>query len=85
AAPDLVDISVTPDLAKDGKGRLGVGLYPNSYIERLKSAWLTSTVVGGLTALFTNFGKVAGQLSGPVAIVAAGSQIAKTDAAGLFQ
>ncbi|GFH17920.1 putative zinc metalloprotease, partial [Haematococcus lacustris] len=46
---------------------------------------LTSTVVGGLTALFTNFGKVAGQLSGPVAIVAAGSQIAKTDAAGLFQ
>ncbi|KAJ9519928.1 hypothetical protein QJQ45_014661, partial [Haematococcus lacustris] len=69
AAPDLVDISVTPDLAKDGKGPTG----------------LTSTVVGGLTALFTNFGKVAGQLSGPVAIVAAGSQIAKTDAAGLFQ
>jgi hypothetical protein len=42
-------------------------------------------VLDGLVKIFTNFSKVAGQLSGPVAIVAAGTEIAKTDAAGLFQ
>lgn len=46
---------------------------------------LSSTVLGGLKSIVTNFLGVAGQLSGPVAIVAAGSEIAKTDSAGLFQ
>jgi hypothetical protein len=46
---------------------------------------LSTTVLNGLKAIFTNFTGVAGQLSGPVAIVAAGSEIAKTDSAGLFQ
>lgn len=42
-------------------------------------------VANGLTQIVTNFGKMAGQLSGPVAIVAAGSEIARVDSAGLFQ
>jgi hypothetical protein len=46
---------------------------------------LSTTVLNGLKAILTNFTGVAGQLSGPVAIVAAGSEIAKTDSAGLFQ
>ena len=46
---------------------------------------LGSIVTGGLLSIVTNFSKVAGQLSGPVAIVAAGSEIAKSDSAGLFQ
>ena len=46
---------------------------------------LGGLVTGGLVNIVTNFSKVAGQLSGPVAIVAAGSEIARTDTAGLFQ
>ncbi len=46
---------------------------------------LLSTVTSGLSQIVTNFNKMAGQLSGPIAIVAAGSEIARTDAAGLFQ
>lgn len=42
-------------------------------------------MLGGLKSIATNFMGVASQLSGPVAIVAAGSEIAKTDSAGLFQ
>ena len=46
---------------------------------------LGSTVVNGIYSIVTNFGAMSGQLSGPVAVVAAGSKIARTDAAGLFQ
>lgn len=46
---------------------------------------LLSTVLGGLQSIVTNFLGVASQLSGPVAIVAAGSEIARSDSAGLYQ
>jgi RIP metalloprotease RseP len=51
------------------------------------SEWarLASTVARGLSQLFTNFGASAGQLAGPIAIVAQGSEIARADSAGLFQ
>ena len=39
----------------------------------------------GLSNVVTNFLGLAGQLSGRVAIVAVGSEVAKTDSAGLFQ
>ncbi len=32
-------------------------------------------MLGGLQKIFTNFGAMSGQLSGPVAIVAAGSEV----------
>ena len=46
---------------------------------------LGGLVTDGLFQLITNFSNVAGTLSGPVAIVATGSDIMKTDAAGFFQ
>lgn len=46
---------------------------------------LSSTVVGGLQKIVTNFSQASQQLSGPVAIVASGAEIVRTDAAGLFQ
>ena len=39
----------------------------------------------GLSGLFTNFSKAASQMTGPVAIVAAGSDIVQKDPAGIFQ
>jgi len=97
-APPLV-IDVVPEAGKDGRGRIGVSLTPNSYINHVRGASpreaftiagnefvrLASTVLTGLKTIVTNFGSVAGQVSGPVAIVAAGADIARTDAAGLFQ
>lgn len=46
---------------------------------------LSGTVVGGLQKIFTNFSQMSSQLSGPVAIVASGAEIVRTDSAGLFQ
>lgn len=46
---------------------------------------LSTTVTSGITQIFTKFSQSAGQLSGPIAIVAAGADIAKADAAGLYQ
>ncbi len=46
---------------------------------------LASTVYNGLRSIFTNFSTASQTLSGPVAIVAAGSEIARADVAGLFQ
>lgn len=43
---------------------------------------ISGVVLGGLKSIFTNFAGVADQLSGPVAIVAKGSEIARTDSAG---
>lgn len=39
----------------------------------------------GLQQIFTNFSKTAEGVSGPVAIVAVGSEIARSDLSGLFQ
>ena len=45
---------------------------------------ISGIVLGGLVSIVTNFAGVANQISGPVAIVAKGSEIARTDSAGLF-
>ena len=42
-------------------------------------------VLAGLQQIVTNFQKTAEGVSGPVAIVAVGSQIARSDLSGLFQ
>lgn len=39
----------------------------------------------GLTQIFTNFSKTAESVSGPVAIVAVGAEVARADISGLFQ
>jgi hypothetical protein len=45
-------------------------------------ARVSGAVLAGFKAIATNFAGVAGQISGPVAIVAKGSEIARTDSAG---
>lgn len=96
---DVITLPCVPTPGDDGTGRIGVQLSTNGYLRHVKASslaegWrmasdefarLASTVTNGLKQIITNFSKVAGQVSGPVAIVAAGSEIARTDSAGLFQ
>ncbi len=46
---------------------------------------LTGVVTHGLSEIFFNFSNTVDQISGPVAIVAVGAQVARGDPAGLFQ
>jgi len=94
-----VDVSVVPDRASDGGGRIGVQLASNVdvttrpardiqevfSIANSEFRRLSGTVIGGLKQIFLNFGAVSSQLSGPVAIVAVGAEVARSDIAGLFQ
>lgn len=97
--PDSLSLDAVPAPGRDGAGAIGVSLVSHTYISHTHPRDLTDalrmtgaefrrlagTVLGGLATIVTNFGAAAGQLSGPVAIVAAGSEIARTDAAGLYQ
>lgn len=46
---------------------------------------LTSLVLDSFFQLVTNFGDQMGQLSGPVAVLTMGAEVARGDPAGLFQ
>jgi membrane-associated protease RseP (regulator of RpoE activity) len=92
-------IKVTPELGQDGKGKIGVQLAPNAEVVRNRARNLVEAFSSGaeefqriviLTAqgfgqLISNFSETAEQVSGPVAIVAIGANIARSDAANLFQ
>ncbi|MGB3266540.1 MAG: RIP metalloprotease RseP, partial [Microcoleus sp.] len=91
-------VTVTPEKSPDGKGRIGVQLTSNGTVVRDRAGILDAftqaatefqrivvLTVEGFGQLVTNFGQTAKQLSGPVAIVAAGAGIARADAANLFQ
>lgn len=96
---ETLSAPVVPVTGRDGRGAIGVSLSTNSYIKHTKADSLlgvltmtvsefnriTGIVLGGLKSIFTNFAGMASQISGPVAIVAKGSEIARTDSAGLFQ
>lgn len=93
-----LDLTVVPDKASDGGGRIGVQLGSNVTVVRRKAQSigeatqyasqefmrLTSTVTDGLKEIVFNFSNTADQVSGPVAIIAVGSEIAQKDKAGLF-
>jgi len=97
--PDVLNIEITPDLAYDGAGKIGVQLSTNASLHRVKAnnlgeavskasaefMRLTTTVTEGLKQVFFNFAQTADKLSGPVAIVAVGAEVARSDIAGLFQ
>ena len=97
--PDLLSLHLFPDTASDGSGRIGVQLTPNSSATRVVAqnlgeatvlastefSRLLFTVWDGLLHLVTNFSQTAERVSGPVAIVAVGAEVARSDAAGLFQ
>ncbi|KAG2439937.1 hypothetical protein HXX76_004056 [Chlamydomonas incerta] len=96
---EVLQLRVTPDAGSDGSGRIGVQLTSNTYIRHTYAQGpgevlamtssefnrLAGTVLNGLKQIVTNFGAMSGQLSGPVAIVAAGSEVLRADSAGLFQ
>ncbi|AFZ11202.1 YUP8H12 protein [Crinalium epipsammum PCC 9333] len=95
----IVNLKVTPELGKDGKGQIGVRLSPNGKVVRkpvggIVQAFTTGAeefqritvlTAQGLGQLVSNFGETADQIAGPVKIVEIGANIAKNDAASLFQ
>ncbi|KAJ3687338.1 hypothetical protein LUZ61_016502 [Rhynchospora tenuis] len=96
---DPLDLKIIPDLSPDGTGRIGVQLSPNFRVTRLKAknlaeatnfasrefVELTGSVFEGLKQTFLNFSQSAEKVSGPVAIIAVGAEVAKSSADGLFQ
>ena len=86
-------------LSPAGDGRIGVQLATHATVRRVVATdlgsaaaaagreyrRLASAVVGGLVGLVSNFGEAAKAVAGPVAIVAAGAEVARADVGGLFQ
>ncbi|XP_057954684.1 probable membrane metalloprotease ARASP2, chloroplastic [Malania oleifera] len=93
------EIGVTPDENMDGTGRIGVQLSPNVKISRVRPRdilealnyagrefWgLSSNVLDGLKQTFVNFSQSASKVSGPVAIIAVGAEVARSNIDGLYQ
>ncbi len=95
---EQLPVTVTPTLGSDGKGRIGVQLFPNGMpiyrrphhpIELFTLAAtefqnIIEQIIQGLGLLITHFRDTAGQVSGPVKIVEMGANIAQADALSLF-
>ena len=94
-----LQLSVTPELGADGKGKIGVQLAPNGELFRKKAGnvlealmsgaeelqRVTLMIFQGFGQLISNFGETAKQVSGPIAIVAMGANIARSDITNLLQ
>ena len=94
-----LSIKLRPEAGQDGKGKIGVQLAPNGQLIRKRAGNLFQVfssaadeyqriivlTAQGFGQLISNFGETAEQVSGPVAIVAIGADIARSDAANLFQ
>ncbi|XP_057507621.1 probable membrane metalloprotease ARASP2, chloroplastic [Actinidia eriantha] len=93
------DIGVTPDENSDGSGRIGVQLSPNIKLSKVSPKnlidvfsysgreflGLSSNVLDSLKQTFLNFSQSASKVSGPVAIIAVGAEVAKSNIDGLYQ
>lgn len=94
-----LDFKVTPDENSDGTGKIGVQLSPNVIITKVKPEnlyqavkfagkefWgLTYNVLDSLKQTFANFSQSAEKVSGPVAIIAVGAEVARANIDGLYQ
>lgn len=92
-------VPISPERDDSGKGIIGVQLAPHGTLirhraESIPAAFgegavefqrITVLTVQGFGQLIRNFGETAEQVSGPVAIVAIGANIAKSDAGNLFR
>lgn len=92
-------LKVIPEPGIDGKGKIGVQLSPNGEEVRKRAGSLlevfsrgaeeyqriTVLTLEGFGQLLSNFGETAEQVSGPVAIVAIGADIARSNAVNLLQ
>jgi membrane-associated protease RseP (regulator of RpoE activity) len=93
------ETKLTPTRNAEGKGQIGVQLAPNGKVVRHRMSnffqvfsqaaeefqKITVLTVQGFGQLISNFQETADKVSGPVAIVAIGADIARTDATNLFQ
>ncbi|KDP22722.1 hypothetical protein JCGZ_01824 [Jatropha curcas] len=93
------DIGVTPDENFDGTGKIGVQLSPNMKVTKIMAKnvieainftgkeflGLSSNVLDSLKQTFLNFSESASKVSGPVAIIAVGAEVARSNIDGLFQ
>jgi membrane-associated protease RseP (regulator of RpoE activity) len=92
-------LSVTPQLSPNNEPLIGVRLAPNAKLNRVKTLSpvkllsaastefqnLLLLTVSGFGQLISNFQNAASQVSGPVAIVKIGADIARTDISRLLQ
>jgi membrane-associated protease RseP (regulator of RpoE activity) len=92
-------VTVTPQVNEQGKALIGVQLAPRATLVRQHTLnpvailgagarefeRLTALTVQGFVQLFSHFEEAAKQVSGPVAIVAMGADIAKADTLRLLQ
>ncbi|MBD2311979.1 RIP metalloprotease RseP [Desertifilum sp. FACHB-1129] len=93
-----LSVQVIPEAGADGKGRIGVQLFPNGTpiyrrpsnpfeVLGLAADRFQNIVVRtaqGFAQLVTNFQSVAGQVGGPVRIVEEGAKFAQNDSANLL-
>ncbi|KAK9664130.1 hypothetical protein RND81_14G021100 [Saponaria officinalis] len=98
-AGQQVEIGVTPDENSDGTGKIGVQLSPNVIFKKIKPKnigeaisftgsefWgLSTNVIDSLKQTFLNFSQTADKVSGPVAIIAVGAEVARSNIDGLYQ
>ncbi|XP_077219511.1 putative membrane metalloprotease ARASP2, chloroplastic [Tasmannia lanceolata] len=94
-----LEIYVRPDENSDKTGRIGVQLSPNLKISKVraknlveavsyagKEFWgLSYSVLDSLRQTFLNFSQSASKVSGPVAIIAVGAEVARSSTDGLYQ
>lgn len=94
-----IPISVTPEVGLDGKGVIGLQLTSNSSTYRARASnffqatvlasnelsRMCTSLLSALKKLVTNFEAAKGDVSGPLAVMAVGAEVAKVDASQLFQ
>jgi membrane-associated protease RseP (regulator of RpoE activity) len=94
-----ISLVVTPELGKEGAGRIGVMLAANGEVIQRRAnnifqafglaekefQRLASLTSKGFGQLITNFKETSTQVAGPVAIVAVGAQLAQDNLANLLQ
>ncbi len=94
-----LEVTITPALGADGNGIIGVQLQQNGdIIRRRPNSWaepfqkgseafenMVVNTVKGFGQLLGHFQETSSQVAGPVKIVQIGAELAKSDAASLFQ
>ncbi|KAF3582997.1 hypothetical protein DY000_02035048 [Brassica cretica] len=91
----------TPDNNFDGTGKIGVQMSPNVRMTKVRprnipetfrfagkkfmGLYSISNVLYGLKQTFFNFSHTASQVSGPVAFIAVGAEVARSNIDGLYQ
>lgn len=96
---ERLNLKITPELQADGTPLIGVQLAPNATVTRHRTVnpleilqaaatefqRIFMLTVQGFGQLISNFQETANQISGPVAIVALGSDIARSNLTNLLQ